>query len=50
TVTLFTLHIIYVARNPNDVEVSYFHFSSLSLKLETIPDFNIFLERFLAGK
>uniref|UniRef100_A0A8C3F7R5 Sulfotransferase n=1 Tax=Chrysemys picta bellii TaxID=8478 RepID=A0A8C3F7R5_CHRPI len=42
--------VIYVARNPKDVVVSYFHFSKLSVKLETIPDFNIFLERFLAGK
>uniref|UniRef100_A0A8C4YB31 Sulfotransferase n=1 Tax=Gopherus evgoodei TaxID=1825980 RepID=A0A8C4YB31_9SAUR len=42
--------VIYVARNPKDVVVSYFHFSNLLLKLETIPDFNIFLERFLAGK
>uniref|UniRef100_A0A8C3SSH7 Sulfotransferase n=1 Tax=Chelydra serpentina TaxID=8475 RepID=A0A8C3SSH7_CHESE len=42
--------IIYVARNPKDVVVSYFHFSSLSVKLETVPDFNSFLERFLAGK
>ncbi|XP_038253126.1 amine sulfotransferase-like [Dermochelys coriacea] len=42
--------VIYVARNPKDVVVSYFHFSSLSVLLETIPDFNIFLERFLAGK
>ncbi|XP_034621705.1 amine sulfotransferase-like isoform X2 [Trachemys scripta elegans] len=42
--------VIYVARNPKDVAVSYFHFSNLSVTLETIPDFNIFLERFLAGK
>ncbi|KAM9156146.1 amine sulfotransferase-like [Pangshura tecta] len=42
--------VIYVARNPKDVAVSYFHFSSISVVLETIPDFNVFLERFLAGK
>ncbi|XP_032635533.1 amine sulfotransferase-like [Chelonoidis abingdonii] len=42
--------VIYVARNPKDVAVSYFHFSSISVLLETIPDFNVFLERFLAGK
>ncbi|KAH1173716.1 amine sulfotransferase-like [Mauremys mutica] len=42
--------VIYVARNPKDVTVSYFHFSSLSVLLETTPDFNVFLERFLAGK
>ncbi|CAM4546353.1 unnamed protein product, partial [Caretta caretta] len=42
--------VIYVARNPKDVVVSYFHFSNFSVKLETIPDFYIFLERFLAGK
>ncbi|XP_044864880.1 amine sulfotransferase-like isoform X1 [Mauremys mutica] len=42
--------VIYVARNPKDVAVSYFHYSSLSVLLETMPDFNIFLERFLARK
>uniref|UniRef100_A0A8C3F521 Sulfotransferase n=1 Tax=Chrysemys picta bellii TaxID=8478 RepID=A0A8C3F521_CHRPI len=42
--------VIYVARNPKDVAVSYFHFSNFSVMLETIPDFNIFLERLLAGK
>ncbi|KAM9156704.1 amine sulfotransferase-like [Pangshura tecta] len=42
--------IIYVARNPKDVAVSYFHFSNLAVVIETIPDFNIFLERFLDGK
>ncbi|KAM7171921.1 amine sulfotransferase-like [Macrochelys suwanniensis] len=42
--------VIYVARNPKDVAVSYFHFSSLSVKFEMVPDFNSFLERFLAGK
>nr|XP_006123299.1 amine sulfotransferase-like [Pelodiscus sinensis]XP_006123300.1 amine sulfotransferase-like [Pelodiscus sinensis]XP_025040544.1 amine sulfotransferase-like [Pelodiscus sinensis] len=42
--------VIYVARNPKDVVVSYFHFSKLAVKLETISDFNIFLETFLAGK
>ncbi|XP_075780140.1 amine sulfotransferase-like isoform X2 [Pelodiscus sinensis] len=42
--------VIYVARNPKDVVVSYFHYSRLAAKLETISDFNILLERFLAGK
>ncbi|KAG6935749.1 sulfotransferase family 3A, member 1, partial [Chelydra serpentina] len=42
--------VIYVARNPKDVVVSYFHFSKLSVILEITTDFNIFLERFLAGK
>ncbi|OXB76490.1 UNVERIFIED_CONTAM: hypothetical protein H355_014534, partial [Colinus virginianus] len=42
--------VIYVARNPKDVLVSYFHFSKFILTLEKIPDFNIFMERFLAGK
>ncbi|OXB61942.1 hypothetical protein ASZ78_013987 [Callipepla squamata] len=42
--------VIYVARNPKDVLVSYFHFSKFMRTLEKIPDFNIFMERFLAGK
>ncbi|XP_006026215.1 amine sulfotransferase-like [Alligator sinensis] len=42
--------VIYVARNPKDVLVSYFHFSKIVITLEEIPDFNIFMERFLAGK
>ncbi|XP_075780151.1 amine sulfotransferase-like isoform X1 [Pelodiscus sinensis] len=42
--------VIYVARNPKDVVVSYFHFSNFIVKLETISDFNVFLEKFLAGK
>ncbi|XP_075780143.1 amine sulfotransferase-like isoform X2 [Pelodiscus sinensis] len=42
--------VIYVARNPKDVVVSYFHFSKISVTLETVSDFNIFLEKFLAGK
>uniref|UniRef100_A0A8C3KXQ1 Sulfotransferase n=1 Tax=Chrysolophus pictus TaxID=9089 RepID=A0A8C3KXQ1_CHRPC len=42
--------VIYVARNPKDVLVSYYHFSKFIRTLEKIPDFNIFMERFLAGK
>uniref|UniRef100_K7FD24 Sulfotransferase n=1 Tax=Pelodiscus sinensis TaxID=13735 RepID=K7FD24_PELSI len=42
--------VIYVARNPKDVVVSYFHFSNLVVSLEKVPDFNSFLEKFLAGK
>ncbi|XP_074844907.1 amine sulfotransferase-like [Carettochelys insculpta] len=41
--------VIYVARNPKDVMVSYFHFFKLIYTTEQIPEFNVFLERFLAG-
>ncbi|KYO18884.1 amine sulfotransferase-like [Alligator mississippiensis] len=44
------LKVIYVSRNPKDVLVSFFHFSKTVITLEEIPDFNIFMERFLAGK
>ncbi|NWI20549.1 ST3A1 sulfotransferase, partial [Crypturellus soui] len=42
--------VIYVTRNPKDVLVSYFHFSKIIDTLEKVPDFNLFMERFLAGK
>ncbi|CAM4535356.1 unnamed protein product, partial [Caretta caretta] len=42
--------VIHVARNPTDVAVSYFRFSKHAFIFETVPDFHIFLERFLAGK
>ncbi|NXP82203.1 ST3A1 sulfotransferase, partial [Ramphastos sulfuratus] len=42
--------IIYVTRNPKDIMVSYYHFSKYMNTLEEIPDFNLFMERFLAGK
>ncbi|XP_068269001.1 amine sulfotransferase-like [Nyctibius grandis] len=42
--------IIYVSRNPKDVMVSYYHFSKFVSTLEEVPDFNLFMERFLAGK
>ncbi|XP_042301279.1 amine sulfotransferase-like isoform X2 [Sceloporus undulatus] len=40
---------IYVARNPKDVLVSYYHFSKVSVKLEE-AGFDVIMERFLAGK
>ncbi|NWJ01740.1 ST3A1 sulfotransferase, partial [Crypturellus undulatus] len=42
--------VIYVTRNPKDVLVSYFHFSKIVTTVEEVPDFNLFMERFLAGK
>ncbi|NXW32129.1 ST3A1 sulfotransferase, partial [Phaetusa simplex] len=42
--------VIYVSRNPKDVMVSYYHFSKYMSTLEEVPDFNLFMERFLAGK
>ncbi|KAM8809575.1 amine sulfotransferase-like [Eudromia elegans] len=42
--------VIYVTRNPKDVLVSYFHFSKIVNTLEEVSDFNLFIERFLAGK
>ncbi|NWQ76964.1 ST3A1 sulfotransferase, partial [Columbina picui] len=42
--------VIYVTRNPKDVMVSYYHFSKFMNTLEEIPDFDLFMERFLAGK
>ncbi|XP_032848765.2 amine sulfotransferase [Tyto alba] len=42
--------VIYITRNPKDVMVSFYHFSKFISSLEEVPDFNIFMERFLAGK
>ncbi|NWW53380.1 ST3A1 sulfotransferase, partial [Pedionomus torquatus] len=42
--------VIYVSRNPKDVMVSYYHFSKYMTTLEEISDFNLLMERFLAGK
>ncbi|NXA42097.1 ST3A1 sulfotransferase, partial [Eudromia elegans] len=42
--------VIYVTRNPKDVLVSYFHFSKIMTTIEEVSDFNVFIERFLAGK
>lgn len=50
TSLLIVLQIIYVTRNPKDVMVSYYHFSKFMNTIERIPDFNIFMERFLSGK
>nr|XP_028579066.1 amine sulfotransferase-like isoform X2 [Podarcis muralis] len=42
--------VVYVARNPKDVLVSYYHFTKAARTLEKVDDFGIFMERFLSGK
>ncbi|XP_076135766.1 amine sulfotransferase-like [Alosa pseudoharengus] len=42
--------IIYVARNPKDVLVSYYHFHHCAAMLETPKDFSDFFEKFLDGR
>ncbi|XP_054477267.1 amine sulfotransferase-like isoform X1 [Anoplopoma fimbria] len=41
--------VIYVARNPKDVIVSYFYFHKLANMLETPKDFDDFFEKFMRG-
>nr|ACO09587.1 Amine sulfotransferase [Osmerus mordax] len=41
--------IIYFARNPKDVAVSFYHFHNVSRLLEDKEDFNTFLEEFVEG-
>ncbi|XP_076837690.1 amine sulfotransferase-like [Brachyhypopomus gauderio] len=42
--------VIYVARNPKDVLVSYYHFHNYAAMLETPKDFNDFFEKFMKGQ
>ncbi|KAK1790222.1 hypothetical protein P4O66_014146 [Electrophorus voltai] len=42
--------VIYVARNPKDVLVSYYHFHNYAAMLETPKDFNDFYEKFMKGQ
>ncbi|MBN3305704.1 ST3A1 sulfotransferase, partial [Amia calva] len=42
--------VIYVARNPKDILVSYYHFHMYAEMLETPKDFEEFFERFLEGR
>ncbi|KAL6467440.1 hypothetical protein MHYP_G00231170 [Metynnis hypsauchen] len=42
--------VIYVARNPKDVLVSYYHFHKYACMLETPKDFNDFYEKFMEGR
>ncbi|KAM3842984.1 amine sulfotransferase-like [Diretmus argenteus] len=41
--------VIYVARNPKDVLVSYYHFHKVARVVETPTDFNDFFEKFIEG-
>uniref|UniRef100_A0AAY4AJW5 Sulfotransferase n=1 Tax=Denticeps clupeoides TaxID=299321 RepID=A0AAY4AJW5_9TELE len=42
--------VIYVARNPKDVLVSFYHFHDFGVFLETPKDFNDFYEKFMDGQ
>ncbi|XP_060905550.1 amine sulfotransferase-like [Labrus mixtus] len=42
--------VIYVARNPKDVLVSYFHFHNFANMLETPKDFDDFFEKFMTAR
>ncbi|KAK1170411.1 amine sulfotransferase-like [Acipenser oxyrinchus oxyrinchus] len=42
--------VIYVARNPKDVLVSYYHFHKVAVMLETPKDFNEFFDKFMEGR
>ncbi|KAM6994700.1 amine sulfotransferase-like [Tautogolabrus adspersus] len=42
--------VIYVARNPKDILVSYFHFHNFANMLETPKDFDDFFEKFMTDK
>ncbi|MGH0146944.1 UNVERIFIED_CONTAM: hypothetical protein FKN15_009080 [Acipenser sinensis] len=43
-------HVIYVARNPKDVLVSYYHFHKVAVMMETPKDFNEFFDKFMEGR
>jgi len=48
---VFSPHqVIYVARNPKDVVVSYYHFHHLAKFLPDPVSFDAFLQQFLEGK
>ncbi|XP_006626381.1 amine sulfotransferase-like isoform X1 [Lepisosteus oculatus] len=42
--------VIYVARNPKDILVSYYHFHSYAVMLETPKNFEDFFDKFLEGR
>ena len=39
--------VVYVARNPKDVAVSYYHMHQFDTTLQTYPNWSNFLERFM---
>ncbi|XP_041089817.1 amine sulfotransferase-like [Polyodon spathula] len=41
--------VIYIARNPKDVMVSYFHFEKIMVKMEKTKDFSSFMDKYLNG-
>uniref|UniRef100_A0A4X1V6N1 Sulfotransferase n=1 Tax=Sus scrofa TaxID=9823 RepID=A0A4X1V6N1_PIG len=49
-VSLLSLKIIYIYRNPKDVLISYFHFSNWLLTLEPSHDIEHFMEKFPDGR
>lgn len=42
--------VIYIARNPKDMMVSYFHFCKITANLPTYESWDVFFEEFMADR